>query len=113
MSPEVQELKPGEVGVASGQGEHKGRILLVVPAGARYVAMDPGQACAVGKDMIDKAVAAGAKVELILPKREIKPMVRTMLKNRVSLVMRGELEKGRKADHIAEMLVDIVLREAL
>lgn len=112
MSNEM-ELRAGEVAVASGQGEQSGRVMLIVPNGVSWVAMLPEQAAAVGKDMIDKAVANGADVKLVLPKKEPSMMVRTMLRNRVSLIMRSELEKGRKHDYIAESIVDIVLREVL
>lgn len=110
--PPNMQINAGEIGVGAGEGAQKGRILLVLPKPAKWVALEPPQACAIAKDMIDKAVSLGYHVEIVIPRKPISQGKRTMLVNRVNLVMRMLTEKKRDPLFIAEELVDIVLRDS-
>lgn len=102
-----------EIGIGLGEGEQKNRIVLTLGATPiNWFSMDPQNAVDIAKDLIDKAVMLGFDVQIVLPKREMSKVKRTMLVNRVSLVMRNLLEKKRDANFIAEELVTIVLRDA-
>lgn len=106
------ELRAGEIGVGVGEGVQKGNVILALPAPAKWVGMTPVQAVGIAKDMIDKAVALGAHVEILIPRKPISQTKRTLIVNRVDIVMRSLQEKGRASRYIAEELVDIVLRDS-
>lgn len=110
--PAAAQVMSGEVAVGFGDGEQRGRIMVVLAPGEQWVAMDPAQAVAVAKDMIDKAVVLGANVQILVPRKEISKAKLSMLVNRVSLVMRNLLEKKRDPQYVAEEVVQIVLRDS-
>lgn len=112
LDPKEVSLQAGEIGVGAGVGEQKGKILLVLAEPKKWVAMEPAQACAIAKDMIDKAVSLGMNVEIIVPRKPISHGRRTMIVNRVDLVMRKLTEQKRPTKYIAEEIVDIVLRDS-
>lgn len=112
--PSTSDMKinAGEIGVAFGDGPQKGRIVMALPAMAKAIVMNPEQAVAVAKDMIDKAVTLGVNVQVLIPKKPISQSRRTLIVNRIDLVMRRLTEKKRPSRYIAEELVDIVLRDS-
>lgn len=105
-------LKADEVGVALGEGKESGRIVLALAEPSKWISMDPRQAVAIAKDMIDKAVKLGAQVEIVMPRKEVNGTQRAVLVTRTKLVMKGQLERGVKVEHLAEQLVDIILSGA-
>lgn len=106
------EIAPGEIGVGIGAGEQKDRILLVLPKPQKWVALQPEQACAIAKDMIDKAVQMGYRVEIVVPRKPISSQTRTRIVNRLQLVMQSMLSEKKDPRYVAEELTDIVLRDS-
>lgn len=102
----------GEIGVAFGDGPQKGRIVVALPAMAKAIVMNPEQAVMVAKDIIDKAVSLGVQVQILIPKKPISQSRRTLIVNRIDIVMRKLQERKRPSRYIAEELVDIVLRDS-
>ncbi|HVA19806.1 MAG TPA: hypothetical protein VMU55_06515 [Solirubrobacteraceae bacterium] len=108
--PDTERIGSGETEVTVGP-EH-GRVVLAFPRPQGWVGFDPQNAVEVAKAMIDAAVVCGAKVELVLPRKEITPGQYATLVTRCFFVMRGQIEKGVNLEKIARQLVDIVLGAA-
>lgn len=109
---EEPNLGAGEIGVGLGAGEQAGRIMLVLPQPQKWVALQPEQACAIAKDMIDKAVKMGYRVEIVVPRKPISSQTRTRIVNRLELVMKSMLAEKKDPRYVAEELTDIVLRDS-
>lgn len=90
-------------------GAERGRVVMIFRKSVNWVAYDPQNAVDVAKCMIDSAVELGANVQIMLPKRQIKPQVYNTLVTRVGLVMKNQLEKKEHPQKVARQLVDIVL----
>jgi hypothetical protein len=106
--PDGLKVNPGEIGVGLGQGAQKGRIVLVLTSG-QWASLDPQQAVAIGKDLIDKAVAMGTNVQIELPRAKVTQANHDMLVQRYKVVLRKKLIDGIKPEdvgYLAERLVD-------
>lgn len=76
-----------------------------------FVAYDLSNAVAVGKQIIDCAVACGAHVEIKVPRRPISREKRQALIARGMHIIRSLQEQGKKPATIAVNLVDQILAE--
>lgn len=74
-----------------------------------WVGFDPSNAVAAGKQLIDLAVACGANVELIVPRKELSPEKRAVLTQRTAHIVRSMSAGGRPIDFIAQQVVDSIL----
>ena len=90
--------------------ERDGAIILTIKDA--YAILTPDQAEDIAETMARYAYAARTGAE---PKTKsiIAERIRAKLLTRCSLVLKGELDKGKKPLHIASTLVDIILSEAL
>jgi len=95
-------------------GSEEGKVVVALREDKTFVKCTsaPDMAAQIGKQIIDEAVKCGAKVTLTLPRKEISGMKRAALVTRCALVMRNQLERGIKPDHLSEQIVDIVLSGA-
>lgn len=94
-------------------GPDEGKVILAFREPQTKVTIHPEAAVKIAQSMISAATACGYEVTLKLPKREISGMKRSALVTRCQLVLKNQLERGVKHDHLAEQLVDIVLSGAL
>ena len=74
-----------------------------------WVAYDPSNAVAVGKQFIDSAVACGAHVEIKVPKRKITEHQRLALITRVGHMLRSMMEQNKPLPNQARQVVDTIL----
>ncbi len=74
-----------------------------------FVAYDLSGAVAVGKQMIDCAVACGAHVEIKVPKKEITREKHQALVARAMHIITSTLDQGKKPDFIARSVVEQIL----
>jgi hypothetical protein len=76
-----------------------------------WVGFDPTNAVAVGKQLIDLAVACGANVEIVVPRQEVSREQRAVLTQRTAHIVRSMSAGGRPIDFIAQQVVDSILAE--
>ncbi len=90
--------------------ERNGAVILTIKDA--YAVLTPDQAAEIAETMAKYAYSAKTGIE---PKTKsmIAERIRAELVPRCSLVLKGELDKGKKPLHIAKTLVDIMLSAAL
>lgn len=91
--------------------EHDGQVIMRFREDTSWVAFDPSNAVNVAKAMIDSAVALGANVEIMVPRREVTREQRAKLITRVGHIYRSMSEKNRPLPFIASQVVDTLLEE--
>ena len=89
----------------------EGQVLLRFRESVGWVAFDPANAVAVGKEMIDQAVVCGANVEIVVPRQQVSREQRDRLVHRAAHIFRSMSESGRPPDFIAQQVVDSILAE--
>lgn len=102
-------LKPGEIGVFFGTEAQKGRIVLGFHHEVKWIGLDPTNAVAIAKDMIDKATELGCKVHIQIRRPVLSAVKHQAIVTRVGIVLKNQVEKGVDPKKIARQLVDITL----
>lgn len=74
-----------------------------------FISYDLSGAVAVGKQMIDCAVACGAHVEIKVPRKEISREKHQALVARAMHIITSTLDQGKKPDFIARNVVEQIL----
>lgn len=92
---------------------HSGKVVLMFPNPVAWVALDPDVAARVADQMLGYAVELGETIEIKLPQKQINPVHRQAVINRVQTVMRQLQERGRRPEYIAEELTDLVIKGLL
>ena len=102
-------IKAENVEIAIGQ--KAGKVVLRFFRPIPEVHFDPVNAVEIARQMIDIAVACGAKVTIEVPKRKITKAQRDKLVTRATHVFRSLSEKGRAPAYIAKHVVDTILSD--
>ena len=90
-------------------GPEEGKVIIAFREPQSKLTIHPEAAVKIARSMIDAATKCGFKVTLQVPRKDISGMKRAALVTRCALVMRNQLERGIKPDHLSEQLVDIIL----
>ena len=88
-----------------------GRVLLRFRESVEWVAFDPANAGAVGKEMIDQAVVCGMNLDIVVPRPQVTREQRDRLVQRTAHIFRSMTESGRQPNFIAQQIVDTILSE--
>lgn len=99
----------GDGNVEMGMFILDGRIVMRFRRAMTWIGFDPSNAVAIGKHLIDLAVAAGVDVQIEVPSREISFEKRRAMVARVQHIYRSMNEKGRPPNYIAQQVVDSIL----
>lgn len=104
--PEVPGLAPVQLAI----GPVEGRVVMVFQRPMAKIEMDPVNAALIGKNLIDQAVALGARVEIQLQKRTVITKEKfEALVARTQHIIRSLEEKHRRPEHIAREVVEQIL----
>ena len=87
------------------------RVVIKLPPGKDWIAIDPDVAARVAEELIFCTMACGVKVVIPQEKKVLTPIQRSAIENRVALVYRNLTDRKAKPEYIAKQLIDIVMRE--
>ena len=92
-------------------GVENKRVVIKLPPGRDWIALDPDVAARVAEELIFCTMACGVKVLIPQEKKELSPTQRAAIERRVALVITNLHERKAKSQYIAKQMVDIIMRE--
>ena len=87
------------------------RVVIKLPPGNDWIALDPDVAARVAEELIFCTMACGVKVVIPQEKKVLSPVQRVAIERRVALVIRNLIERKSKPEYMAKQIIDVVMRE--
>ena len=87
------------------------RVVIKLPPGNDWIALDPDVAARVAEELIFCTMACGVKVLIPQEKKEITQIQRVAIERRVALVLDNLNERKAKPEYVAKQIIDVVMRE--